>query len=111
MNKLLILAIVINFTVITFPQQQKKYFDAPFGGGVGYVPGWYIPNLDPVNVELKSHFLLLLHCLSIVLKDHCRRLLRFFCSSSYTLIMTYYIVKLICKLVSQIKIFVFSNFL
>lgn len=54
MSKFLILAIVIIFTAITFPQQQKKYFDAPFGGGVGYVPGWYIPNLDPVNVELKS---------------------------------------------------------
>jgi hypothetical protein len=54
MNKLLILAIIINFTGLMFPQQQKKYFDAPFGGGVGYVPGWYIPNLDPVNVELKS---------------------------------------------------------
>jgi hypothetical protein len=54
MNKLLILAIVINFTALMFPQQQKKYFDAPFGGGVGYMPAWYIPNLDPVNVELKS---------------------------------------------------------
>ena len=54
MNKFLILAIVINFTAITFPQQQKKYFDAPFGGGIGYVPAWYIPNFDPVNVELKS---------------------------------------------------------
>ncbi|MCH6573976.1 MAG: hypothetical protein IH795_02045 [Bacteroidetes bacterium] len=54
MNKFLILAIVINFTVLTFPQQQKKYFDAPFGGGIGYVPAWYIPNFDPVNVELKS---------------------------------------------------------
>jgi hypothetical protein len=53
MNKLLILAIIINFTALMFPQQQKKYFDAPFGGGVGYVPAWYIPNLDPVNFELK----------------------------------------------------------
>jgi len=54
MNKFLILAIVINFTAIIFPQQQKKYFDAPFGGGIGYVPAWYIPNFDPINVELKS---------------------------------------------------------
>ena len=54
MNKLLIIAIVINFTALMFPQQQKKYFDAPFGGGVGYVPAWYIPNLDPVNFQLKS---------------------------------------------------------
>ncbi len=54
MNKYLILAIVSLFTALNFPQQQKKYFDAPFGGGIGYVPAWYIPNLAPVNVELKS---------------------------------------------------------
>ncbi len=54
MNKFLILAIVINFTAITFPQQQKKYFDAPFGGGIGYVPAWYFPNLAPINVELRK---------------------------------------------------------
>ncbi len=54
MNKYLILAIVLLFTALNFPQQQKKYFDAPFGGGIGYVPAWYIPNLAPVNVELKS---------------------------------------------------------
>ena len=54
MNKYLIFAIVILLTALIFPQQQKKYFDAPFGGGIGYVPAWYIPNLAPVNVELKS---------------------------------------------------------
>jgi hypothetical protein len=54
MNKYFILAIVIIFTALNFPQQQKKYFDAPFGGGIGYVPAWYIPNLAPVNIELKS---------------------------------------------------------
>jgi len=54
MNKFLIIGIVIIFTALTFPQQQKKYFDAPFGGGIGYVPAWYIPNIDPVNIELKS---------------------------------------------------------
>ncbi len=54
MNKYLIFAIVLIFTALNFPQQQKKYFDAPFGGGIGYVPAWYIPNLAPVNVELKS---------------------------------------------------------
>ncbi|MFB3055894.1 MAG: hypothetical protein ACE1ZQ_01870 [Ignavibacteriaceae bacterium] len=54
MNKFLILAIVINFTALTFSQQQKKYFDAPFGGGIGYVPAWYFPNFDPINVELRK---------------------------------------------------------
>jgi len=47
--------IVVTISVISiFPQEQKKYFDAPFGGGVGYVPAWYIPNLEPVNSELKT---------------------------------------------------------
>jgi hypothetical protein len=34
--------------------QTGQFFDAPFGGGIGYVPAWYIPNLTPVNNELKS---------------------------------------------------------
>ena len=34
--------------------QDKQYFDAPFGGGGGFIPGWYIPNLDPLNEELKT---------------------------------------------------------
>ncbi len=51
MNKL-ILIIFFALAVSVFPQQQKKYFDAPFGGGIGYVPAWYIPNLNPVNKEL-----------------------------------------------------------
>ncbi len=32
--------------------QDRKYFDTPFGGGGGYTPGWYFPNLDPLNKEL-----------------------------------------------------------
>jgi hypothetical protein len=34
--------------------QPNKYFDAPFGGGLGYVPAWYIPNIDPINSELSA---------------------------------------------------------
>jgi hypothetical protein len=34
--------------------QQGKYFDAPFGGGIGYTPAWYIPNVDPINTELNN---------------------------------------------------------
>ena len=29
--------------------QQAQFFDAPFGGGIGYVPAWYIPDVKPVN--------------------------------------------------------------
>jgi hypothetical protein len=34
--------------------QTTKYFDAPFGGGGGFLPGWYVPNVDPLNLQLKN---------------------------------------------------------
>jgi hypothetical protein len=34
--------------------QDKQYFDAPFGAGGGFIPGWYIPNVDPLNDQLKA---------------------------------------------------------
>ena len=34
--------------------QDSQYFDAPFGGGGGYTPGWYFPNVNQVNLQLKS---------------------------------------------------------
>jgi hypothetical protein len=49
---------IIIFTALIFSSniiygQSGKFFDAPFGGGIGYVPAWYIPNVDPVNTQLK----------------------------------------------------------
>jgi hypothetical protein len=49
--KTIFLLLAIAFSV--FPQ-TPKYFDAPFGGGGGYVPGWSIPNIDPINIQLKN---------------------------------------------------------
>lgn len=49
--KKLTLIIILLITGLTFGQ-QSKYFDAPFGGGGGFVPGWYIPKLDVVNEQL-----------------------------------------------------------
>ncbi len=49
-----IVAILILVTTTTLYGQSRKYFDAPFGGGGGYTPGWYFPNLDPLNKELIS---------------------------------------------------------
>jgi hypothetical protein len=54
MTKFLIVPLLVLSLSTAYSQQQKKYFDAPFGGGVGYVPAWYIPNIDPVNSELKG---------------------------------------------------------
>lgn len=34
--------------------QAGQFFDAPFGGGIGYVPAWYIPNVSPINTELNK---------------------------------------------------------
>lgn len=34
--------------------QTVKYFDAPFGGGGGFIPAWYVPNVDPLNIKLQE---------------------------------------------------------
>jgi hypothetical protein len=34
--------------------QTTKYFDAPFGGGGGFVGGWYMPDIDPINLKFKE---------------------------------------------------------
>jgi len=47
----LILAVVIAFST---KAQSNKYFDAPFGGGGGFVAGWHIPQIDPLNLKLKE---------------------------------------------------------
>jgi hypothetical protein len=47
----LFLAILLNINMFG---QTAKYFDAPFGGGGGFVAGWHIPNVDPLNLKLKG---------------------------------------------------------
>lgn len=51
-KKLLIASLF--FTTSFVYSQSGQFFDAPFGGGIGYVPAWYIPNIDPVNVQLNQ---------------------------------------------------------
>jgi hypothetical protein len=36
--------------------QESRYFDAPFGGGGGFTPGFIFPNLDPLNNILPNNF-------------------------------------------------------
>jgi hypothetical protein len=45
-------ALLFSISVSLFGQ-SGKFFDAPFGGGGGYVPAWYIPKLDEINNQLK----------------------------------------------------------
>lgn len=48
-QKLYILLTLLSCTLLA---QDKKYFDAPFGGGGGYTPGWIFVNLDELNKQL-----------------------------------------------------------
>ena len=47
----LIMAVII---AVSGFAQTNKYFDAPFGGGGGFVAGWHIPQIDPLNLKLKE---------------------------------------------------------
>lgn len=50
-NKILLSIILISSALLN--AQSGKFFDAPFGGGGGYVPSWYIPKVDEINNQLK----------------------------------------------------------
>jgi hypothetical protein len=53
MYKTIIIAILILVGKVVYGQ-PGQFFDAPFGGGIGYVPAWYIPNIDPINIQLNE---------------------------------------------------------
>jgi hypothetical protein len=53
MYKKLILSTLILSSIVVYGQ-SGQFFDAPFGGGIGYVPAWYIPNIDPINSQLNE---------------------------------------------------------
>jgi hypothetical protein len=48
-EKILILVIILSCYLFS---QDKKYFDAPFGGGGGYTPGWIFVDLDELNTQV-----------------------------------------------------------
>lgn len=54
MKKIHFIALLILFGFSTIHSQTEEYFDAPFGGGLGYNPGWIIPNVDIINTQIKS---------------------------------------------------------
>ena len=53
MYKKLLLSVFLLSNIMIFGQ-SGQFFDAPFGGGIGYVPAWYLPNIDPINVQLNE---------------------------------------------------------
>lgn len=53
MHKKLLISILFFSSLFTYGQ-TGQFFDAPFGGGIGYVPAWYIPNVSPINNQLND---------------------------------------------------------
>ena len=53
MRKLIII-ITILFLNQIISAQEARYYDAPFGGGGGFTPGWIFPKFDELNKELKQ---------------------------------------------------------
>jgi len=53
MYKKLLFSVFLLSNIMIFGQ-SGQFFDAPFGGGIGYVPAWYIPNIDPINAQLNE---------------------------------------------------------
>lgn len=53
MHKKLLISIFFFASLVSYGQ-TGQFFDAPFGGGIGYVPAWYIPNVSPINNQLND---------------------------------------------------------
>lgn len=53
MYKTIIFSVLIISSTLVYGQ-AGQFFDAPFGGGIGYVPAWYIPNISPINNQLND---------------------------------------------------------
>ena len=51
MHKKLLISIFFLASLVSYGQ-TGQFFDAPFGGGIGYVPAWYIPNVSPINNQI-----------------------------------------------------------
>jgi len=53
MHKKLLFSALFLTSIVSYGQ-SGQFFDAPFGGGIGYVPAWYVPNVDPINIQLNK---------------------------------------------------------
>ncbi|NUN10188.1 MAG: hypothetical protein HUU54_13530 [Ignavibacteriaceae bacterium] len=45
-------AFLISTNLFAQDEKPRTFFDAPFGGGGGFVPAWFIPNVDDINTKL-----------------------------------------------------------
>jgi hypothetical protein len=52
MKKILLVTIVFLFLTFFNFAQESSFYDAPFGGGVGFTPFWFVPNVSSLNSQL-----------------------------------------------------------
>ena len=53
MKKPILIFCLLIITSVSFSQTQQ-FFDSPFGGGGGYIPGWSFVNVNSLNTKLQS---------------------------------------------------------
>lgn len=56
MKKIIPVIIICLFISNDLSAQESGYFDAPFGGGGGFTPGFIFPNVEPLNNVLPVDF-------------------------------------------------------
>jgi hypothetical protein len=54
MSRIFVLIIIIISATINILPQESSFYDAPLGGGIGYIPGWIMPKVDGINAQLKN---------------------------------------------------------
>ena len=54
MKKYIFIALMLIVNAGFIIAQESNYFDSPFGGGIGYNPGWLMPSIDGLNTKLTS---------------------------------------------------------
>ncbi len=56
MKKISLVILISLFISSAIFSQESRYFDAPFGGGGGFIPGFIFPDLGPLNNVLPADF-------------------------------------------------------
>lgn len=49
---ILFFALLLSSPILSQDERPRTFFDAPFGGGGGIVPAWFMPNVDDLNSKL-----------------------------------------------------------
>ncbi len=54
MRKLTVAVTLVIIAAFCVYPQESSFYDAPFGGGGGFTPFWFIPNTGAINTQIKT---------------------------------------------------------